>query len=323
MPLWLRLILPLLIAFPASAIDLTGLLTADPQPSGNWERLVLPLKRSGNLLILEATIDSITGNFIVDTGAPYLVLNRTYFRQYETGSAQRAAGVSNDVVQATRTTIPKLSLGALYYDRVEADITNLAALENARKIPILGLLGANLFSSLCLRIDIQSNQLILYRTDAVGNKLAKTDSSWSTFETDTTPDIQLTFKLCDNKIFMPVKVAGQSMNWILDTGAETNVVDALSKKKVLKEFSITRTIKMRGSTGAQSAVLGTFSEINIGGANFAGQETILTNMAEINETCSMFIDGILGYNFLSQGTFEINFVNRQFSLYLYNALQPR
>lgn len=323
MPHWLRLILPLLIAFPASAIDLTGLFATDPKPLGDWERLVLPLKRSGNLLILEATIDSITGNFIVDTGAPYLVLNRTYFRAYENGSAQKVAGVNNDVASATRCTIPSLIIDKLNYTNIEADITNLASLENARKIPILGLLGANLFSSLCMKIDIQSNQLILYRTDETGKKMAEVDSTWSSFETDTLADIRLAFKLCDNKIFMPVKVAGQSMNWILDTGAETNVVDALSKKKVLKEFTITRTIKMRGSTGSQSAVLGTFNEINVGGTDFAMQETILTNMAEINETCSMFIDGILGYNFLSQGTFEINFVNRQFSLYLYNSLQPK
>ena len=52
----------------------------DPDPSGDFNTLIVPIKRAGNLIIVEAQIDTLVGNFVLDTGAPYLVLNATYFR---------------------------------------------------------------------------------------------------------------------------------------------------------------------------------------------------------------------------------------------------
>lgn len=307
------------ISVESTAVDLTGLFASDPQPKGEWTRLVIPLKRAGNLLLIEATIDSIKGDFIIDTGAPYLVLNRTYFRQYESNKTVQSAGVNNGSTQASRCTINTITFGKLYYENVDADITSLTQLENSKRIKILGLIGCNFFTSLCIKIDILTNQLIIYKLDEKGRIIYKTDSTSQRFERDTLADISMKFKLCDNKIFMPVSVAGQDMNWILDTGAETNVVDALAKKKILKEFSVVRRVKLTGSTGSQEVILGVFSELNIGEMAFPMQQTMMTNMAELNETCSIFIDGILGYNFLSQGTFSLNFITKEFSLYLYKS----
>jgi hypothetical protein len=59
------------------------LLMQRPSPKGDFNKLVIPFRQAGNLIIVEATIDGLRGNFILDTGAPYLVLNATYFRDYE------------------------------------------------------------------------------------------------------------------------------------------------------------------------------------------------------------------------------------------------
>jgi predicted aspartyl protease len=50
------------------AIDLRG-----------QDKIVIPLVRVSNLFMVEATVDGQTGNFVLDTGAPGLVLNQTYF----------------------------------------------------------------------------------------------------------------------------------------------------------------------------------------------------------------------------------------------------
>ncbi len=42
----------------------------------------IPFTRAGNLILIQATVDTVQGNFILDTGAPNLVLNLTYFRKY-------------------------------------------------------------------------------------------------------------------------------------------------------------------------------------------------------------------------------------------------
>jgi hypothetical protein len=108
------------------------------------------------------------------------------------------------------------------------------------------------------------------------------------------------------------------MNWIFDTGAESNVVDALSSKKILKEFVVLRRINMTGTTGSKQEVfLGYFNQINVGEQSFPMQQTLLVGMQELNQTCSVFIDGILGYSFFSQGIVTMNFMTKDFSLYLY------
>src|SRR5438105_532292 len=43
---------------------------------------IIPFNRIGNLMVIKAKADTVEGNFIVDTGAPGLVLNITYFRDY-------------------------------------------------------------------------------------------------------------------------------------------------------------------------------------------------------------------------------------------------
>jgi len=51
----------------------------EPTFADGAQTVTIPIKRAGNLIIVEAQIDSIAGNFVLDTGAPYLVLNATYF----------------------------------------------------------------------------------------------------------------------------------------------------------------------------------------------------------------------------------------------------
>jgi hypothetical protein len=43
---------------------------------------VIPFTRAGNLIVVKAKVDTMEGNFILDTGSPHLVLNLTYFRDY-------------------------------------------------------------------------------------------------------------------------------------------------------------------------------------------------------------------------------------------------
>src|ERR1700753_4525395 len=67
-------------------------LAPDPAPTADFKTLVVPIKRAGNLIIVEATIDNLEGNFVLDTGAPYLGLNKTYFRDAPHVDDQEAGG---------------------------------------------------------------------------------------------------------------------------------------------------------------------------------------------------------------------------------------
>jgi predicted aspartyl protease len=286
-----------------------------PEVKGDWNRLEIPLKRSGNLLLIEAVVDSVRGDFILDTGAPYLVLNKTYFRNgisYGERTIVGADGVAQESAQ--RLVVKKLELSSAFYEEVDADVVSLAQLENARGIAILGLLGLNLFTDLRMEVDIDHNQLILHRLNAAGEMVEPLLDSVAR-----TPDLLMKFRYCDNKVFLPVEVAGQKLIWMLDTGAESNVLDADVKQKVLDTFHARRRASLAGAGGTKQDVLfGTLEELKVGEQRFKLQQTMVASMRDLSETCSINVDGVLGYSFLQRGSFVLNFKTNTFEFYLYN-----
>src|SRR5688500_8317789 len=66
---------------------------------------IIPFSRAGNLILIKGRADTTEGNFILDTGAPHLVLNITYFRNYPSTVIADAeqAGITGAVTSVTRT----------------------------------------------------------------------------------------------------------------------------------------------------------------------------------------------------------------------------
>lgn len=320
---WGAALIIVLISLTCRSIGLPYpfVLPQDPPAEGEWTRLVMPLKRSGNLLLVQGKIDSIQGDFILDTGAPYLILNSTYFHQYATGNGSANSGVNGSNAAVKRGFVPEVAFGDLQYKNVDTDIIPLGQLENKVGSKILGLFGTNLLADFKVYIDPVQGQMILYRKNAQNKYIESPElDSLVLSPASKLPDLKIAFKWCDNKIFMPVEVAGVSMNWMFDTGAESNVIDAMVKKKALKEFNVQRRVTLTGTGGAKQEVfLGTLNELSVGEQKFEMQTTILTGMKELNEACSVFVDGILGHSFYSQGIFSIDFSSREFCLYLYNT----
>ncbi len=114
-------------------------------------------------MLLELKADSLSGNFILDTGAPHLVLNKTYFRNYPTFGAVYASGITGSVEPGAEIRLGKLDFGGLYFEDVDADMISLSHLEEKKGVRILGLLGLNLFKNLEMLIDIEQSTLTLYR----------------------------------------------------------------------------------------------------------------------------------------------------------------
>src|ERR1700723_2375933 len=95
-----------------------GSVDPDPPPFADFKTLVVPIKRAGNLIIIEATVDSLEGNFVLDTGAPYLVLNETYFRDAPKIDDQEAGGINGKADGAFSTVVHNFRILDLQYSRL-------------------------------------------------------------------------------------------------------------------------------------------------------------------------------------------------------------
>ncbi|MGB3076414.1 MAG: aspartyl protease family protein [Chitinophagales bacterium] len=288
------------------------------KPEGDFEVLVVPIKRAENLLLVEATVDSVTGNFIVDTGAPYLVLNKTYFRKGKSKDGASAGGVTGGMNTAvTKTVINRLTIQELYYKSLQADMVSLGHIEDSKGVKILGLLGASLFSDLEMEIDVSRNVLYLYKLNKSGDRIATTGTTTSVQQR-----LQIPFVIENNIIFINTSIGGNKLRYCLDTGAEINVLGNEAPKKVLQHFKLSSRNSLTGTSNQRVEVFGgELDELTIGDHAFLNTQTILTGLAGLQMVYNTNIDGILGYNFLAEGRVIINFRKKQLTMYFYNIKQ--
>ena len=285
---------------------------ARPVPTGDYDRMVMPLYRVQNLFLLEATIDGQTGYFVLDTGAPGLVLNRTYFREskrQETASAFGATGEGSEVYVQWADS---LRIRDLIYRNVRADVVNLGHLENARGVRILGLLGANLFYELELELDLAREVLVVYATDKRGNSSRPPEPDSDSLAMPITVDSDLWFLTgnCDKK----------KLRFCLDTGAEIGVLDNRVGNKVLNHFRLTRNSTLRGSGNRTVQTLGgRLDLLSFAEQDFNGMPFLLTDLSPLAAAYGTGLDGILGYDFLIQGRVVINPRKKTLLLYFYES----
>jgi len=272
------------------------------------EQVTIPLKRVGRLFLIEARIDNITGNFVFDTGSSRLVLNKTYFRKYIVMDEEVAGGVTGSTEGIGRTTVRSLEVADLRFTGLSADVTSLGHIENRRGVKILGLLGLSLLKNMEIVIDLNRSELRLFRLDKKGNRVGKLNQ--------TKFDLTERVEEHNNILLVKVKIGGKVLDFCLDSGAESNVLSSFSSKTVLSTITILRRSDMVGVGSGQSDVLyGMMNDFNLGGRRFPSMKTIITGLDKMSKSYGMVIDGMLGYDFFSQGEVCINMIRNEMGIY--------
>lgn len=281
-----------------------------PLPRGDFNKLVLPVKRVGNLIIVEATVDGIRGNFIFDTGAPYLVLNETYFREYEEVPDVAATDVNGNLVPQKVTKVSRLKMLGMHYENVEADVSDLSAIENRRGIKILGLLGVNLFMRMEIELDLRNEQLIIYRVDREGRRLDKP------YEHQV-GEFSMPFDLSNNAILIDGKINGKDLRFCMDSGAEVLMLANNLPAEVYEDVRIVRRSTLLGSSSEAEVLVGALRKLDVGLA-LTNCQVIIADLEEIGRAYGTNVDGFVGYDLLKEGRLCINFKTKELIVNAYS-----
>jgi hypothetical protein len=278
----------------------------DKNITGNFAKIdsiFIPLKRVGNLLLLEAEIDGLVGNFIVDLGAPYLVLNSTYFRDYEIDDDYYAGTLASGTDHVRRTEVHKLNIHGLEYYNLSADVTDLAAIENKRGVKILGLLGVSLFKRYVFDLNIFTQQLILYK----GFSSAK-------MQHDLILDSPIQIR--NNVIILEAKAGDVELKFSIDSGAERNVIDNSLPEKVYEGMKIYGASFVTDGNGAKTEVLiAEINNINIADLSMQKMRTLVINLENMSRAYDNKINGMLGFPFFALGRVIIDFKEERIRIY--------
>ncbi|WP_276502090.1 aspartyl protease family protein [Terrimonas pollutisoli] len=279
----------------------------EPIVTSDTPTTIIPFSRAGNLIIIKAKVDSTEGNFILDTGAPKLVLNLTYFRGYPSHREEIESGGITGTTSANPTMVNNLVLGPIKYYKAEADRINLGHIENSKGIKILGLLGFQLFKRFEMIIDYEKNLIHLH---LIGKKEA------STYKSEMLNDESLynTFPIIifEDKLLTHGEIAGKKLTFIIDTGAESNVLDSRLPEKIFAHVNITRRVMLAGSgTQKTEALYGDMKNIKLGKLEIGTLPVLVTNLEKMCFSYNQCLDGMLGFDFLSLHKIGFNFVKRK------------
>ena len=282
----------------------------DPVVTSDSASCVIPFSRAGNLIIIKAKVDSTEGNFVLDTGAPYLILNMTYFRDYPASaeSQDNPGGITGNVTNTVPTNVSNLSFGPLKYFNLEADRINLGHIENSKGIKILGLLGLQLFKQFEMIIDYGQSVIHLHligrkeKSISFHNPLLKDTASYST----------IPIKIKENKLLIFGNMAGKKLTFVVDTGAESNIMDSRLPNKILENISITSRVILTGTGNDKiEALYGTMKNMKIGHQDIILLPVLVTNLEKMCDSYNECIDGMLGFDFLSLQKIGFNFVKHK------------
>lgn len=270
------------------------------------DSIFIPLKRVGNLLLLEAEIDGNVGNFIVDLGAPYLVLNSTYFRDYEIDDDYYAGTLVSETDYVRRTKVQKLSIQGLEYSNLSADVTDLGAIENKRGVKILGLLGVSLFDEYVFDLNIFTQQLVLYK-------------GFSSANIKSNLVLDTPIKLYNNVITVNAKSGDVDLVFSLDSGSERNIIDNTLPEEVYNGMRILGASSVTDGNGGRTEVLmAVVNNIYIGDFNMKKMRTLVINLENMSKAYGNKINGMLGFPFFTLGRVIIDFRGKQLRIYQHN-----
>jgi hypothetical protein len=202
----------------------------DPIIANDSSTCVIPFSRAGNLILIKAKADTAEGNFVLDTGAPGLVLNLTYFRKYD-GIAEpdgENGGITGGVSPNSHVLIDSFSIGGIHYFHTEADRIDLGHIENSKHIKILGLLGMQLFRRFEMIIDYEKSLLYLRLIRKKEAAVYKSELLRDTIAYRTVP-----IELTDDKIFVYGEMARKRLKFVIDCAAESNVLDSRLSNEIL------------------------------------------------------------------------------------------
>lgn len=287
-------------------MPLSGL---DPVVTSDSATCIIPFSRAGNLILIQGKADTTVGNFVLDTGAPGLVLNLTYFRSYTALPVPEAdnGGITGSVNAGSMVLLEKFSFGGIHYFRTEADRINLGHIENSKHIKILGLLGMQLFKHFEMIIDYEKNLIYLHLITRKEAAVYKSD-----LLKDITTYRTIPIELTDDKILAYGEMAGKKLKFVIDCAAESNVLDSRLSSKIFEHVTVTRRVVLRGSGDTKvDALYGDLKGMQIGGDKISRLPVLITNLEKMCYSYNNCIDGMLGFDFLSLHKIGFNFVNHK------------
>jgi len=267
----------------------------------------VPFTLADNLIVVNAQINGVAGNYLVDTGAQTTVLNRTRFASddIETVAMDHAApsGVGGAMQDVQGAVGLQLNWGAIQISDLRGMVMDLAHLENSIGVPVAGIIGFNVLERFQIHFDYAAGELTLYSLDEDDRPLVQSDLG---------EPAQITpFEMAMHIPVFPVQIAGLELRMGLDSGAGGAMLFERWQTTLAGQYEFVERTELRG--GDKNVQMGDVVRIDnmqLGDIDYADM-TFRFNDIAAHSGQTIPMDGLLGYEFLKTRPTAINFRSRE------------
>ena len=267
----------------------------------------VPFTLAENLIIVSAQVNGVFGNYLVDTGAQTMVLNRARFApgDIDTVTMNHAppSGVGGAMQDVEGAVDLQLTWGAIRIGDLRGLATDLTHLEESIGVSLTGIIGFNVLERFQIHFDYAAGELTLYSLDDDNRPLEQNGLG---------EPAQITqFEMVFHIPVFPVQIAGFELRMGLDSGAAGAMLFERWQATLAGQYEFIERTELRG--GDRNVQMGDVVRID----NMRLQDIDYADMtfrfndiaAHSGQTLPM--DGLLGYEFLKTRPTAINFRRRE------------
>lgn len=130
--------------------------------------------------------------------------------------------------------------------------------------------------------------------------------------------VNIPFKFINNLIFIPIKVNGVELNFLLDSGVEETILFSMEDKKEVSFFNVEKiTLRGLGSEESIEGLKSTNNTLEAKGLKSLNHllYIVLDQSFNLSSHIGIPVNGIIGYNFLKTNLVEINYERKRITVF--------
>lgn len=266
----------------------------------------IPFTMAGNLIAVKVFLNGEYRTFILDSGAPKVILNSKYISEKDTTkkTISSAKGVSGNISGMDIMKVEQLDFSGIKLNNQDVITLDLSHLEESLETDLYGLIGYELIKDYDIIFDYKKLKLTLINP-ATFEKYRNENLSDATLQ-------KIPFDLESHIPIVKSQIGSLTLTYGIDCGAGTNLIsDKLFEP--LKKY--TKQIKTDTLIGAenqpQKVNKGKIKKTKIGTKFFKNLSTIFSDISHLNEGYKIHIDGLIGYEILHKQKTLISYIRKE------------
>lgn len=263
----------------------------------------IPMEIVDGLIIVTAKLDGFERKFILDSGAPTLYLNSRYFANDSIISISSAKGVNSSISGQDVIRIKSFDFQGIKIQNTDFVMSDLSHL--LEKEEIYGLIGYQTIKDYDWLFDYANKTLTLIKPDKTDDYISK--MQYTTYE--------FPLKMASETSHIPfveAKIGKTEVALGIDCGASVNLLDAALFDKLKNDLTNITTTELTGASVQKAKVQeASVKSLTIGKILFENMPTVFKDMNHLNSQWENNIDGLIGYEILSNQKTLVSIKNKK------------